>query len=70
MKTPTVNDEAFISAKTSILRIPDLTLGEKVLMMRIASFNEYFESAEHCAETLGFTVATVRRMKRTLKSKG
>ena len=70
MTTTTLDCETYIAAKTSILRIQDLTLGERVLLMRIASFPEYFESAEHCAEEIGFTASTVKKMKRVLEEKG
>ena len=64
------DDKDYVAAKLSILRIEDLTLGEKVLLLRIASFKEYFESAEHCAKVMGFTAGTVRKMKRILEGKG
>lgn len=64
------NGEEYISAKMSILRIPDLTLGEKVLFLHIASFGEYFESIKKCAELTGFTEGTIKKMRSILEEKG
>jgi len=47
-----------------------LSLAEKCVYARIAGFEEYFESAEECADLLGLGLSTVRSAKQKLEKLG
>ena len=47
-----------------------LSLAEKCVYARIAGFEEYFESAEECADLLGIGLSTVRSAKQKLEKLG
>lgn len=60
----------FVTMKLSICRMTDITPADKIVLARIAGFDDYFESAEKCAELLGYTPGTVRKVKQKLEKKG
>lgn len=60
----------FITMRLEICRMTDLTPADKLVLARIAGFDDYFESAEKCAELLGYTAGTVRKIKQRLERKG
>ena len=53
-----------------VLYEKELTLAEKFVYARIAGFEEYFESADECAELLGISVSTVQKAKSKLEKLG
>ena len=53
-----------------VLYEKELTLAEKCVYARIAGFEEYFESADECAELLGISVSTVQKAKSKLEKLG
>ena len=60
----------FLTMRFEICRMTDLTPADKLVLARIAGFDDYFESAEKCAELLGYTPGTVRKIKQKLEKKG
>lgn len=64
------NNKQFIPVTFEISRITTLTPTEKLVLARIASFREYFESATACAEILGTKPDTIRKAKQKLEQEG
>lgn len=62
--------EKFLTIKLSICRMTDLSPADKLVLARIAGFKEYFESSKKCAELLGYTESTVKKIKQKLEKKG
>lgn len=60
----------FLAIPYEILAIKELSHTEKIVLGRIASFDEYFESSESCAELIGVKGDTVSKAKRHLKELG
>lgn len=53
-----------------VLRDKSLSLAEKCVYARIAGFEEYYESADECADLLGLGLSTVRSAKQKLEKLG
>lgn len=60
----------FITMRFELCQRKDLSPAEKMVLARIAGFDDYFESAEKCAEILGYTPGTVRKIKQKLERRG
>lgn len=60
----------FIVLRQEVLYDKNLTMTEKFVYARIATFDEYFESAEACAEVLGLSKRQVEDSKRRLEKAG
>lgn len=62
--------EQYLTVSNSVLAIENLTIIEKILLGRIAGFDQYFESKEACAELFGVSVDTIRKAKTKLEREG
>ena len=60
----------FIVIRQEVLYDKNLSLVEKIVYARICAFEEYFESAEACAEMLGLSKRQVEEAKRKLEKCG
>lgn len=60
----------FIVLRKEVLYDKNLTKTDKFVYARIATFDEYFESAESCAEVLGLSKRQVEDAKRRLEKAG
>lgn len=56
--------------REDILSDKRLTFADKIIYARISAFENYFESAETCAELLGASVSTVQKAKAKLEDLG
>jgi len=59
-----------IVLREDILSDKRLTFADKIIYARISAFENYFESAEACAELLDASVSTVQKAKAKLESLG
>lgn len=60
----------FIVLRQEVMADRSLTISEKVVYARIATFDEYFESCEDAGRLLGLSAVTVRRAKQKLVKLG